>query len=50
MRQFLWPLWETYLPTAGYAVQIPIVSILTFVLCYLLIKLLSYLPGSKYLF
>lgn len=50
MRQFLWPLWETYLPTAGYAVQIPVVAILTFVLCYLLIKLISLVPGSKFLF
>lgn len=50
MRQLVWPLWERFLPDTGYAIQIPAVAIITFILCYLLIKALSYIPGSKYLF
>jgi surface polysaccharide O-acyltransferase-like enzyme len=49
MRQGIWPLWQTYFPETSYAIQIPLTALLTFALSYFLIKLLSYLPYSKYI-
>lgn len=49
MRQFLWPLWQRYVPIPSYAIQIPAIALLTFVLSYLLIKALSLIPFSKYI-
>ena len=50
MRQFLWPLWQSYLPHMSYAIQIPVTAILTFIFSYLIIKLISFIPKSKYIF
>lgn len=49
MRQFLWPLWQEYGLTSNYAVQIPLTAMLTFALSYAFVKLLSLIPGSKYI-
>lgn len=49
MQDLLWPVWESILPHASYAIQIPITSILTFIISYIIIKLISYIPGSHYI-
>ena len=47
MRDFLWPLLSGY--NLNYLVQIPLVVLLTALFSYLVVKLFSYLPFSKYL-
>ena len=49
MRECIWDIWQSTFPNAGYAVQIPCVAILTFLISYLIIKLISYIPGSRYI-
>lgn len=49
MRDLLWPIWKEILPNTSYGIQIPIVSVLTFIISYLVIKLISYVPGSRYI-
>lgn len=49
MREWLWNIRQSIFPNAGYAIQIPCVAIMTFIASYLIIKLISYIPGSKYI-
>lgn len=49
MREWIWDIWQSTFPNAGYAVQIPCVAIMTFLISYLIIKLISYIPGSRYI-
>ncbi len=49
MRELLWNVWESLFPDIGYAIQIPSVAIVTFILSYFIIKLISFIPGSKYI-
>ena len=49
MREFLWNVWQSLFPNTGYAIQIPAVAIVTFILSYLIIKIISFIPGSKYI-
>ena len=47
MRHFLWPLLQDY--NIHYALQIPLIVIVTFSLSYLIVHLISKLPFSKYI-
>ena len=47
MRRILWPLLDDY--NIHYAIQIPLIVILTSTFSYLLVHLISKLPGSKYI-
>ena len=49
IRDALWPLWKELFSQAPYGIQIPCVALLTFVVSYLIIKLISYIPGSRYI-
>ncbi len=49
MRDGIWPLWSSLYPHASYAVQIPCVAVLTFAISWALIKLVSFIPGSRYI-
>ncbi len=50
LMHLLWlPFWFSVIqPQTSVAIAIPLVSALTFVSCYLTTKLISYLPGSKW--
>ena len=47
MRQVLWPLLEDY--NIHYAIQIPLIVILTASISYIIVHLISKMPGSKYI-
>lgn len=49
MRDGIWPLWSSLYPHASYAVQIPCVAVLTFVISWAVVKLISFIPGSRYI-
>lgn len=49
MRDGIWPLWSCLYPHASYAVQIPCVAVLAFAISWLLVKLISFIPGSRYI-
>lgn len=49
MRDVLWPLWNTLFPTAPYSIQIPAVGLLTFTASWVVIKMISFIPGSHYI-
>lgn len=49
MRDGIWPLWARLFPHAPYAVQIPCVAVLTFAISWALVKLISFIPGSRYI-
>ena len=47
MRRILWPLLDDY--NIHYGIQIPIIVFATAALSYLVVHLISKLPGSKYI-
>lgn len=47
MRKVLWPLLADY--NIHYAIQIPLIVILTASISYIIVHLISKLPGSKYI-
>ncbi len=47
MRRIIWPLLDDY--NIHYAIQIPLIVLLTALFSYLLVHLISKLPGSKYI-
>ncbi len=49
MREWLWQAWQSHFPEAGHAIQIPAVALATFLVSYAIIKLISLIPGSKYI-
>lgn len=51
LMHLLWlPLWVSFIqPQTSVAVAIPLISVLTFISCYVTTKLISYLPGSKWI-
>ena len=50
LHEFSWHVWKFFFPNTGYLIQIPAVAIVTFILSYIIIKLISFIPGSKYIF
>ncbi len=49
MRDALWPLWDMLFPTAPYSIQIPCVGLLTFAASWVVIKMISFIPRSRYI-
>lgn len=49
MRSLVWPIWLELELTMNYAIQIPAVAIISFTLSYGLIKILSFIPYTKYI-
>ena len=47
MRKFLWPMFDNV--DVSYAIQVPLITLLTAVISYFVIRLFSYLPNSKYI-
>ena len=47
MRDFLWPILQGY--NIHYAIQIPLITVLTAVLSYIIVHIISKLPYSKYI-